>query len=73
MKVRMGQVKPIHFSEDDHQMSVHYSNRGDPFRQGVEFVFERLDGTSAEVYVLLDRDEVTLLRDKLNEFLGAKD
>ena len=71
--MRMGQVRPLRFSEEDHQMSVRYSNRGDPFRQGAEFHFERLDSIGCEVWVLLDRDEVTRLRDKLNKFLSAKD
>lgn len=72
MKIRMGQVKPLVFSEDDHEMSVQYSNRGDPYRDGVEFMFDRRDRNSVPVWVLLDRDEVQKLRDKLNEFLVAK-
>lgn len=72
MKIRMGQVKPLIFSEDDHEMSVQYSNRGDPWRDGVEFMFDRRDRNSVPVWVLLDRDEVEKLRDKLNEFLVAK-
>jgi hypothetical protein len=71
MKVRIGQIKRLLFVEDGHEMSVHYSTRGDPFRDGVEFVFDKSGGSP--VWVLLDRMEIALLRDKLNEFLSAKD
>lgn len=73
MQVRMGQVKPIVFTEDDCEMTVRYSNRGDPYQQGAEFCFEQMRKDSLPVWVLLDRDEVTQLRDKLNEFLESKD
>ncbi len=65
-------VKPLVFSEDDHEMRVQYSNRGDPFREGVEFVFD-VPATSrvCPVWVLLNRREVEQLRDKLSEFLGT--
>lgn len=68
MKFRMDKVRPLIFTEDDHELIVHYSNRGEPFRDGVEFVFDRMD--ACPISVLLDRDEVKRLRDKLTEFLG---
>lgn len=65
-------TKPLVFTEEDHEFRVQYSNRGEPYRDGVEFVFDR-PGTSAiaPVWVLLNGDEVRQLRDKLSEFLGA--
>lgn len=69
MKVRLNSVRPLRFTEDDGEFTVQYSNRGEPFREGVEFVFDRQDGRTCPVWVLLDRDEVRKLRDKLNEFL----
>ncbi len=70
MKVRMDQVKPLRFIEDGNEMTVGYSNRGEPFRQGVEFQFDRCGGPV--IWVLLERQEVEVLRDKLNQFLAAK-
>lgn len=72
MKVRMDQVRPLRFSEEDHEMLVAYGNRGEPFRKGVEFTFDRQDGRTCPIWVLLDRDEVQQLRDKLSEFLESK-
>ena len=72
MQVRMSQVRPLRFSEDDHELTVQYSNRGEPFRDGVELMFDRQDGRTCPIWVLLDRDDVQKLRDKLNEFLEAK-
>jgi hypothetical protein len=72
VKVRMDQVKPLVFSEDERELRVEYGNRGEPFRDGVEFTFARLDGRTCPIWVLLDRDEVQTLRDKLNEFLASK-
>ncbi len=66
MKVRRD-VSKLVFTEDDHEMSVHYSNRGEPFSDGVEFHF---CGEGASAWVLLDASEVRGLRDKLTEFLG---
>ena len=65
-------TKPLVFTEDDHEMRVQYSNRGEPYREGVEFVFDN-PGTSrvCPIWVLLEHHEVEQLRDKLNEFLGA--
>jgi hypothetical protein len=66
----MDKVRPLIFTEDDHELNVRYSNRGEPFREGVEFSFDRRDGRTCPIWVLLDRHEVKQLRDKLNEFLG---
>lgn len=63
---------PLTFTEDDSKLEVSYSNRGEPFRDGVEFSFSSdvwLRGGS--VQVLLSRMEVEALRDKLNEFLAG--
>lgn len=63
-------TKPLNFTEDDDEMRVCYSNRGEPFRDGVEFQFNRLSShREGVVHVLLDACEVKQLRDKLNEFL----
>jgi hypothetical protein len=72
MQVRMDQVKPLVFTEDDHELTVRYGNRGEPFRSGVEFTFDRMDGRTCPIWVLLERREVQTLRDKLNEFLASK-
>lgn len=66
-------TKPLVFNESDHELRVQYGNRGDPFREGVEFVFDT-PGTSrvCPTWVLLERCEVEQLRDKLNEFLGME-
>jgi hypothetical protein len=62
------QTKPLVFSEDDDELRVAYDNRGEPYRDGVQLEFRSRDCWSA---VLLDCREVELLRDKLNEFIGA--
>lgn len=70
----MSAVKPLKFREEDHEMSVQYSNRGEPFRDGVEFCFSRSDFDWVKMpatWVLLDRSEVQQLRDKLTEFLNT--
>lgn len=72
MQVRMSQVKPLVFRDGDGKLSVHYDNRGEPFREGVEIEFDREDGRTCPVYVLLDRDDVERFRNKLNEFLASK-
>lgn len=72
MKVRMDQVRPLVFTEDDNELTVRYGNRGEPFRQGVELMFDRCDGRTCPIWVLLDRHEVLTLKTKLDEFLAAK-
>lgn len=69
MKVRMDKVKPLVFREDGHELEVHYANRGEPYRDGVELSFSRTDYSTPGTWVLLDRAEVRQLRDKLTEFL----
>lgn len=71
MRTRFDKVKPLVFTEDDQSLTVHYSNRGEPFRDGVEFQFERTSCDMPAVWVLLDIDEVKTLRDKLTEFLNG--
>lgn len=69
MKVDKRKVKPLVFTEGENTLTVGYSNRGDPFRDGVEMSFEC---ERCWVAVLLDEDrDVQLLRDKLSEFLGT--
>ena len=72
MKTRMQDVRPLEFTEDDCTMTVQYDNRGEPYRNGVEFSFDR-EGPGPVVWVLLDRAEVAQLRDRLNEFLATED
>lgn len=69
MKVDRCKVKPLVFTEGDDRLTVGYSNRGEPYRAGVELQFE---GDRCWVAVLLDDDrDVRALRDKLDEFLGS--
>ena len=66
-------VKPLVFEEDGDELRVCYSNRGEPFREGVQFQFNSQDRRTAQVCrVLLSPEEVLQLRDKLNEFLEQK-
>ena len=63
-------TQPLVFTEDEDEIRVCYSNRGEPFRDGVEFQFSsRFSYSQVAVRVLLDAAEVRRLRDKLNEFL----
>ena len=39
MKIEL-KTKSLVFTEDDYEMRVQYGNRGDPFREGVEFCFK---------------------------------
>lgn len=63
-------VRRLVFTEDDGELAVTYANRGEPFRDGVEFSFDRQDGRTCPIWVMLNASEVRMLRDKLNEFLG---
>ena len=59
------------FTEDEHTLRIGYSNRGEPFREGVEIELDFQQGTRSDCrYVLLNLDEVRQLRDKLSRFLG---
>lgn len=70
MKVR-SDVSVLVFTESDHELRIQYSNRGEPFRDGVECGFYHRDGVAfPAVRVLLNHEEVEQLRDKLTEFLG---
>lgn len=69
MKSGINEARSLRFSEGSHHLTVQFANRGEPYRQGVEFQFDTgLD--RAISWVMLDRREVLQLRDKLNEFLG---
>jgi hypothetical protein len=58
-------------SEDGERLTVRYSNRGEPYRQGVSLTFwEAGYGPSIEVF-LYERHEVERLRDALTEFLNG--
>lgn len=63
-------VKPLVFKEDGHTIEVAYSNRGEPYRDGVEITFDNDDHRQPATWVLLDSHEVRVLRDKLTEYLG---
>jgi hypothetical protein len=65
-------VKPLRFTEGSHSIAVHYSNRGEPFREGVEIAFDSDCKEVRPVWVLLNRSEVMELRDKLSEFLESQ-
>jgi hypothetical protein len=73
MRVKMSQVSPLVLSDENgHELRVQYDNRGEPYRQGVDFTFDSCNGRTIPVWVFLERDEVERLRDKLSEFLDAK-
>lgn len=69
MIVRDG-VKPLVFREAENTVSVQYSNRGEPYREGVELTFVDNSWNKPHVAVLLEDEEVVKLRNKLNEYLG---
>lgn len=69
MIVRNG-VTPLVFREDGDEVTVRYSNRGEPYRNGVQLAFKDDSYNKPYVQVLLDESEVVQLRDKLNEYLG---
>lgn len=73
MQVRMDRIRPLIFAEDGHELRIQYSNRGEPFRDGVEFTFDSGGINGRSIWVLLDRQDVETLRDKLTEFLATKD
>lgn len=63
-------VKPLVFKEDGHTIEVGYSNRGEPYRDGVQILFTNDEYRQPATLVLLDSSEVRSLRDKLTEYLG---
>lgn len=63
-------VKPLVFTEGDDKVTVQYSNRGEPYREGVQISFVDESWNKPHVAVLLEDDEVVKLRDKLNAYLG---
>jgi len=73
VEVRMNQVKPLVLTDGDgSEVRVSYDNRGEPYREGVEFSFDKCDGRTRPIWVFLERHEVESLREKLDEFLAAK-
>lgn len=69
MKTGIREVKSLQFVEGSNLLTIHFANRGEPYRQGVELNFDSgLNKFTS--WVMLDRREVLQLRDKLNEFLG---
>lgn len=70
MIVRNG-VTSLVFREHGDEVEVRYSNRGEPYSEGVQISFKD-DGSYRKPYVcvLLEEAEVKELRDKLNEYLG---
>jgi hypothetical protein len=63
-------AKPLVFNGDDGQLlSVYADNQGEPYREGVRFLFESNSRTTTSV--MLDYSEIKQLRDKLGEFLGG--
>jgi hypothetical protein len=59
-------TRSLEFTEEDSTLTVRYSNRGDPYRDGVEFNF---DNGRSNTRVLLSYEEVEKLNVKLEEFL----
>ena len=58
-------TRSLEFTEEDSTLTVRY-NRGDPYRDGVEFNF---DNGRSNTRVLLSYEEVEKLNVKLEEFL----
>jgi len=69
MTIDQSKVPPLVFTEGDDELTVRYSNRGEPFRAGVELSFR---SDRCWVAVLLEDRELRLLHAKLGEFLGVK-
>lgn len=63
-------ITALTFEDDGQRVEVRYDNRGDPFREGVKLAFIEDSSKFTYVHVLLDFQDVKLLRDKLTEFLG---
>ena len=57
----------VKFTDDeDNSLSVRYSNRGEPYRSGIEFCIDQgWDKTSVEVFI--EEREARALRDLLNK------
>jgi hypothetical protein len=65
MRIDRG-IKRVDFEgEDGDTLSVHYDNRGDPYRQGVTLDLRNAD-TQDSVGVFLESREACELRDLLN-------
>lgn len=69
MKVDQRKVKPLVFTEGENTLTVQYSNRGEPFRDGVEMSFQC---DRCWVAVLLEDRELRLLYETLGRFLGEQ-
>lgn len=69
MKIDQSKVRPLEFAEGEDRLTVRYSNRGDPFQQGVELSFVN---DRCWVAVLLEDRELRLLYARLGEFLGEQ-
>lgn len=64
MKVDKFKHRKDFYSEDGDKLSVYYSNRGEPYREGVEVSFQ-CEGEGGGPYVFLEDREARELRDFL--------
>ena len=65
------QPRRLEFTDPDFGdvLAIQVSNRGEPYRDGAELVFDRRDGRTMSNVVFLDNRELEQLRDKINEIL----
>lgn len=69
MKLDKYRVRTVFKGEGGETLTVTYSNRGEPYRQGANFDFD--DPGQRAVYLFLDQREVQQLRDTLTQLLEA--
>ncbi len=73
MKTLNRNAKPLVFKgEGDDELEIRYTNRGEPYREGVEVEW-RLSDWRNSVSVFLEVEEMCRLRDKLNEMLPLRE
>lgn len=71
MKSGIKDAPALVFQDDRSRVVFRYTNMGEPFSEFVEIIHDNTN-INVELWVKLNRREVTQLRDKLNEFLGEK-
>lgn len=68
MKIKRYEIKSLIFREDDNEFVVGYSNRGEPYRDGLEFSFR--DDRLGSISVLLEDEELEQLYNHIGKFLN---
>lgn len=70
MKTIDRNVKPLVFKgEGEDHLTIRYSNRGEPYREGVEVEWILGNDWGSNVSVFLETEEMKRLRDTLNKML----